>query len=168
LADLEKKVRGDEHHPALISHLSKYRSLMPSLALLFELADRASYEGFDGSSLASSENFVNLEHTKMAAACCDYLESHARRVYSRVVNPQLRVAQELADKIKKRKIGADGSFSCRDVYLKGWSGLDSPEAVNLAAQVLEQDWWIRALPGQSGPFGGRPSDRFEINPKVWE
>jgi putative DNA primase/helicase len=31
LTELEAKVRGDELHPALISHLSKYRSLMPSL-----------------------------------------------------------------------------------------------------------------------------------------
>ncbi|MGO9257924.1 MAG: DUF3987 domain-containing protein [Bryobacteraceae bacterium] len=30
LAELEAKIRGDELHPALISHLSKYRSLMPS------------------------------------------------------------------------------------------------------------------------------------------
>ena len=31
LAELEAKIRGDELHPALVSHLSKYRSLMPSL-----------------------------------------------------------------------------------------------------------------------------------------
>ncbi len=30
-----------ELHPAMIAHLSKYRSLMPSLAALFELADKA-------------------------------------------------------------------------------------------------------------------------------
>src|ERR1039457_1089808 len=41
LARLEVRVRGEELHPALVSHLSKYRSLMPSLALLFELADWA-------------------------------------------------------------------------------------------------------------------------------
>ena len=41
LAGTRSKIRGDELHPALISHSRKYRSLMPSLALLFELADRA-------------------------------------------------------------------------------------------------------------------------------
>ncbi len=129
-------MRGDELHPALISHLSKYKSLMPSLALLFELADRASSEGFDGSSLMASSNFVSLQHAKQAAEFCDYLESHALRVYSCVVTPQLRSAQELADKIKKRKMGTDGFFSCRDVYLKGWTGLDTPEAVRQAVDVL--------------------------------
>jgi putative DNA primase/helicase len=75
------KIRRNDLHPALISHLSKYRSLMPSLALLFELADRASIEGFDGSCLAGRENFVSLEHTRQAAAFCDYLESHAYPEY---------------------------------------------------------------------------------------
>jgi putative DNA primase/helicase len=168
LAELEGKVRGDELHPALISHLSKYRSLMPSLALLFELADLASFEGFEASFIAECDNFVSLEHAKMAAAWCDYLESHALRVYSCVVTPQLRAAQELADKIEKRRIGANGFFSCRDVYLKGWSGLDSPEAARLAVEVLEQGGWIRELSSQSGPLGGRPSDRYAINPRIWE
>lgn len=47
LAELESKIRITDLHPALVSHLSTYRSLMPSLALLFELADCAK-TGFDG------------------------------------------------------------------------------------------------------------------------
>jgi hypothetical protein len=84
------------------------------------------------------------------------------------VTPQLRAARELADKIKHRKVGADGFFSCRDVYLKGWSALDSPEAVKQAAAVLQDAGWVRDLSTESGPFGGRPSNRYEVNPKVWE
>jgi putative DNA primase/helicase len=160
LAELEAKVRGDELHPALVSHLSKYRKLMPAIAVLFELAEWRAGNG--------SADTVSLEHARKAAAWCDYLESHARRVYSCVVNPQLRMARELADKIRNRKVGADGFFSCRDVYLKGWSGLDTPEAVKLAAEVLQDAGWVRDLSGESGPFGGRPSARYEVNPKVWE
>lgn len=168
LTELEAKIRGDEIHPALTSHLSKYRSLMPSLALLFELADMVGSVGFDGASLAVSQNFVSLEHTRQGAAWCEYLESHARRVYSCIVTPELRAARELADKIKKRKVGADGFFSGRDVYLKGWSGLDTPELVKMAAVVLQDAGWVRELPGESGPLGGRPSNRYEVNPQVWE
>ena len=168
LAELEAKVRGNELHPALVSHLSKYRSLMPSLALLFELADRAGSVAFEGSLLTNSPNFVTLEHARQAAAWCEYLESHARRVYSCIVTPQLRAARELAAKIKNRKLGADGFFSCRDVYLKGWGGLDTPEAVKLAAEVLQDAGWLRDVSGKSGPSGGRPSNRYEINPGVWE
>jgi putative DNA primase/helicase len=168
LTALELRIRGDEHHPALISHLSKYRKLMPVLALLFELADRASSEGFDGSSRADLQNFVSLEHARQAAEWCEYLESHARRIYSGIVTPQLRAARELAGKIKSRKVGADGFFSCRGVYLKGWSGLDSPEAVKLAVEILKDAEWIRAVGTEPGPAGGRPSDRYAVNPRVWE
>jgi hypothetical protein len=84
------------------------------------------------------------------------------------VTPQLRAARELADKIKRRKVGADGFFSCRDVYLKGWSGLDSPEAVKQAAEILQDAGWVRDLAGESGPFGGRPSNRYQVNPGVRE
>jgi len=112
LTALEMKIRADDLHPALVSHLSKYRSLMPSLALLFELADLAGSEGFEGSSRRVSENFVSLEHTRQAAAFCDYLESQAGRVYSCLVTPQLRAARELADKIKRRKLGAAFSSGC--------------------------------------------------------
>jgi len=100
LTDLEAKIRRDEHHPAIIAHLSKYRKLMPVLALLFELADRASSEGFEGSSLGNSLNFVSLDHAKQAAAFCEYLESHLPRIYSGIVTPQMHAAQELARKIK--------------------------------------------------------------------
>jgi putative DNA primase/helicase len=160
LAELEAKVRGEELHPALVSHLSKYRKLMPALSVLFELAEWAAGNG--------SADTVSLEHARQAAAWCEYLESHSKRVYSCVVTPQLRAARELAEKIKKRKVGASGFFSCREVYLKGWSGLDSPEAVKLAAEVLLDAGWVRDLSGESGPCGGRPSNRFEVNPAVWE
>ena len=81
---------------------------------------------------------------------------------------QLRAARELADKIKHRKVGADGFFSCREVYLKGWSGLDTPELVRLAVEVLQDAGWMRDVDRESGPFGGRPSTRFQVNPRVWE
>jgi putative DNA primase/helicase len=154
LTELEQKVRDGELHPALASHLAKYRSLMPALAAVFELTDDGTAE-------------VSLEHAKQAAELCDYLESHARRIYSCIVTPQLRAARELAHKIKTHKIGANGVFSRRDVYINGWSGLDSPDAVKHAAEVLEDSGWIRSLLQESGPSGGRPSDRYEINPRVW-
>ena len=160
LAELEAKVRSNELHPALISHLSKYRKLMPALAVLFELAEWAVGDG--------SADTVSLESAKQSAAWCEYLESHARRVYSCVVTPQLRAARELAEKIRNKRVGADGFFSCRQVYLNGWSGLDTPEAVKLAAEALQDAGWVRSVSAEPGPMGGRPSNRFAINPKVWQ
>jgi hypothetical protein len=144
---------------------------MPSLALLFELADRAavgspSLEGESGDSDQCA--CISLEHAEQAVAWCDYLESHARRIYSCITTPQLRAAQAFAEKLKKRQIAPDGFFSCRDVYLKGWSGLDAPELVRMAVEVLQDAGWVRDLDRESGPLGGRPSARYQVNPRVWE
>ena len=130
LAKLEARVRGTELHPALVSHLSKYRSLMPALALLFELADWAAAgpTGAGGSCTDRDQCLlVSLEHAKQAVAWCEYLESHARRIYSCITTPQMRAAQVLGEKLKSRQIALDGFFSGREVYLKGWSGLDTPD-----------------------------------------
>lgn len=170
LTALEAEVRRDDLHPALVSHLSKYRKLMPALALLFELADLvASGFRFDTVESINADYFyVSLEHTKQAAAWCDYLETHAGRIYSCVTTPQMRAAQLLAERISNRKVGSSGFFTCRDVYLKGWSGLDTPEIVKLAADVLQDAGWIRGIGGETGPVGGRPSNRYQVNPKVWK
>jgi putative DNA primase/helicase len=166
LTDLEAKLRINELHPAFLSHLSKYRSLMPALALLFELADRTAA----GAQIkGGSDLLVSLEHAKQAAASCDYFESHAARIYSCVTTPQMRAARELAEKIRMRKVGADGFFTLREVYLKGWSGLDTPEAVRLATQILEDAAWVPEASADPRPSsGGRPSFRYQVNPRVSE
>src|SRR5262249_29276985 len=79
---LETMVRSGEEHPAIESHLAKYRSLVPTLALLLHLAD-----GGQGS--------VPAEATKKAIGWAVYLESHARRVYGIVVDPAGLAAKEL-------------------------------------------------------------------------
>ena len=171
LARLEVRVRGEELHPALVSHLSKYRSLMPSLALLFELADWAAAGPMSVEAGATDPDQclrVSLEHARQAVAWCGYLESHARRIYSCITTPQMRATQLLAEKLKKRQIAPDGFFSCREVYLKGWSGLDTPELARMAVGVLQDAGWIRDVDREPGPFGGRPSARYQVNPRVWE
>ena len=39
LGNLERKICNEELHPAVVSHLGKYRKLMPALALLLNTAD---------------------------------------------------------------------------------------------------------------------------------
>ena len=158
LTGLELRLRGGAIHPALEAHLSKYRSLMPSLAALFCLAEWAP----DGGELEA----IPLYPTQQAAAWCEYLESHAHRLYSCITTPQMRAAREMANKLKAGDLGADGSFTARDVYGNGWSGLDTPETVKAAADVLADSGWIRCELVRPGPGGGRPSTRYVVNPKV--
>ena len=153
LGELEGKVRSREIHPALQAHLAKFRKLMPSLALLFELAD----EGVQT---------VSLGHARQAAACCDYFESHARRVYSMIVSAERQGAAELGRHLAQGWKSSEGVFSVRDVYQNDWRGLENPDKVRLALAVLEDAGWIRSCPAESNSVGGRRSERYAINPKV--
>jgi len=72
--DLERRLRSGEEHEAFVSHLSKYRKLIPSLALINHLCEQG-YGAVDKKSLLR------------AIAYAEYLESHARRVYSFAIRP---------------------------------------------------------------------------------
>lgn len=151
--DLERKIRSGDLHPALAAHLGKFRSLMPSLALLFELADA-------GTSGETGE--VSLIHAQQAAAWCDYLEGHARRVYGCLICAELHAARQWGDKIFQGKLPAE--FSTRDVFLKGWSDFSKPDQARAASRVLEDCGWVR--PAVAEKREGRPSEVWEINPKL--
>jgi putative DNA primase/helicase len=160
-AELEDKIRGESGlPPAMVAHLSKYRSLMPTLALLFELADAAaSNSGVD------VDKTVSLVHARQAAAHCDYLESHAHRVYACITSPETRAARDLASHIQSGDL--PDVFKTRDVYLKGWTGLGSPEQVRAALDILLDACWVRPAEASVPTTGGRPTEAWLVNPKVF-
>ena len=147
----------DSLPPVLVSHLAKYRGLMPTLAGLFELADLVA-AGDRLSDLVP----ISLEHAKQAAAYCEYLESHAKRVYSCNVSPERSAAITLLAQLKKSSLPEP--FTTRDVYLKGWSGLDSPEQARKALGVLESCGWVARVSQEQSSHGGRPTEAWNINP----
>jgi len=152
LTDLEGRLRSADLHPALVSHLAKYRSLMPSLAVLFELAD-------------GGTGIVSLQHAKQAAAFCDYLESHSRRVYSMIVSPERQGAAELGRRLSRGWKSKEGLFTVRDVYQNDWRGLSTPDPVRRALALLEDAGWVR-MSDMDRQGKGRPSEIYLINPKV--
>jgi putative DNA primase/helicase len=154
LSELQHKLRDVGIHTALVSHLAKYRKLMPALALLFELAD-------DG-----SKTTVSFAHARQAAAFCEYLESHARRIYSMVVSPERAAAAELGRHLLNGWKRTEGMFTVRDVYQNDWSGLNTPEKVRPALEILLDAGWIRLL--KTGNRTGRPSQIYAINPRLHE
>jgi putative DNA primase/helicase len=153
LGRLEARIRRDDLHPALVSHLGKMRKTMPALCLLLTLAD-------------AQESPIDLAHAEMAEAWCEYLESHARRVYACVVTPRMKAAADLAAKLKKGDVGENGTVTRRDIYRCQWTGLDDPDKVSDALEILRDVGWVRPSPSEPTPFGGRPADRWLINPKI--
>jgi putative DNA primase/helicase len=153
-ADLEARIRNSDEHPIIRGHLGKYRSLMPSLALITHLCDWPD--------LATP---VTLEATQRAAAWCDYLEAHARRIYHALTARVDTAARLLGEKIRAHKL--PDLFAARDVYRHEWIGLTEPNDVARALEVLESLSWLVAELPRSGPAGGRPAMRYRVNPKIW-
>ena len=154
LTGLESKIR-QESNPLISEHLAKYRSLMPSVALVLHLVDVA------GSGVPGS---VTNEAAIKAAGWCEYLESHARRVYGLLGDEGTRAAAELAAKIKAGKV--DDGFTVRDIYhRKGWHLLDTKEFVTGACQELIDAGWLRQE--QVDIPGRQPKVVYYINPKIF-
>jgi len=153
--ELEVRLRSTELPPALESHLAKYRSLMPSLALLFQLI-----EFVDG---AATNGAVSLKPTLQAAAWCEYLETHARRLYSSAENPAMEGARVLLDRVRKGDV-SDGD-STRSVYRRHWVKLSTSEEVNRACQVLEEFGWLRI---EAVKTSGRSTSRLRLHPSLRE
>src|SRR5690606_10128440 len=133
----------------LESHLAKYRSLVPSLALLIHLLDG----GVGPVGAASVER--SLRWAK-------YLEAHARRVFAGGLRADLASATELSTRITEGKLGEQ--FRVRDVYHKGWRGLANRSAAQSAVDVLVEFDWLFA--SEDKPPAGRPTVTYRINPLV--
>ncbi len=152
-SDLERRLREPEMAscPAFESHLAKYRSLMPSLALIFHLTECVSFV---------SASAVGLENAKRAAAWCEFLEAHARKIYAAEMNAEVSAAHALADKIRAGAVEDGGSV--RDLYRPQWSGLKMPEAVWSGLMELQKLGWLRV---EERETGGRTTDVVVLNPK---
>lgn len=157
LTELHTRKLATEDNPLICEHLGKYRSLMPSLALIIHLIDVA-----DGASPAP----ISEHAAMMAAAWCDYLESHARRIYGMIQSPEREAAATLAEHIKAGKL--DNPFTVKHVYDKGWYMLKERVEVEAACHVLEDEYWlICEKPRLSSNKGGRPKlAEYWINPAV--
>ena len=149
--ELERTLRNDTEHPAFEAHLSKYRKLVPALALLIHLANRDSGP-------------VSLATLNKAFIWASYLEAHARRIYSAVSRPDTAAARELAKHLERGELAE--RFTLRETYRKGWAGLASKEDAEAATEILCDSGWIRAVVDVGRTIGRPPSPAFETNPKL--
>lgn len=156
--EIQQEVRSDQlEHPALEAHLVKYASLMPSLALVFELADWAASDG------ATIPPRVSLTHAKQAAAWCEFLLEHAQRIYALGIQDTAMRARTLTRHLARGDLPA--TFTARDVYTRHWSGLSTEQAASEPLDLLEHLGWLRSHRRQTG---GRPTTVYTVNPRVAE
>lgn len=145
---LHKNLIVAEEAPLLRQHFAKFEKLFCAVSLILHLA-----EGRIGP--------VQADTALRAAAWCEYLAGHARRVYGLLEVAKVGSAQTLAKRIAAGKL-AD-HFTARDVLRKGWSGLDTMRQVEAALALLEEFGHIVGFEQEDGP--GRPTTRYAINPK---
>ena len=148
-AGFEHRIRSGNDHAAFEAHLSKYRKLVPALALLIHLADN------------SAGGVIGETALLKALAWADYLESHARRAYASVTQAQVEGAKALLHRIHRGDVSSP--FVARDVYLKHWAHLSEPKEVHEAVRLLADLNYLRK---DEQPTGGRPKGAICINPKV--
>jgi putative DNA primase/helicase len=154
-AEVEPRYRSGEYPAAIESHMLKYRSLFASLALLFECVDFV-----DG---VSKSGEVREESALRAAAWCSYLESHVIRIYSPLLDTPERRAHNLLERLKMGDVRH--GTKTRDVWRKGWTGLNTAEDLAQALDILEPLGWVRRVMIKSSG-AGRPSERLHLHPEL--
>jgi len=157
-SDFEPRLLSGNEHAALEAHLSKYRKLVPALALLNHLAENTG---------AKAVGEIDL---LKALAWADYLETHAKRAYASVTQAEAESARALLQRIRRCEItDRDGNvltdkFTPRDVYMKHWAYLATTEATHEAVRVLCDMDYLREV--RIADTGGRPKFEYLINPKA--
>jgi hypothetical protein len=149
---LENNLRSEEHHPALESHISKYRKLVPALALLNHL-------------IIGGQGTIGIDSLKRAIGWQEFLLTHATRAYAAVTSATMDSAKALSRHIERGAL-KDG-FTVRNVYRNNWSLLSSVKEAAEAVEVLVDLGWLRvAQDKQVNGTDGRPTVRYFINPRL--
>ena len=145
---LERRLRSDEWPSHLREHFSKYRGLVPKLAMIDHVTD-----GRTGD--------VGLVSVRKAIAFAAYLETHAVRAYGAGPQGEVEAAKTILAHLKNGGLKREG-FTAREIYRARWKGLDK-ERANLGLQLLVDHEWLTVT--RKG-IGGQSSVIFALNPKA--
>jgi len=144
-----------EDNPLMAEHFGKFRSLLPSLALIFHCIDIAAGKG---------SGAVSARAARLAVAWCKYLETHARRIYAVAESPEHDAAVRLSDKIKAGALPSP--FNAKTIYLRGWHGLADRKEVEAACDILLDEGWLRREQRPKLATGRAPLPDYHINPAL--
>lgn len=146
----EKWLRNDDNLPSYLkSHFAKYRSLVPSIALIIHIANK-------------NTGAVDVESTIKAVKWIEYLTPHAKRIYGNILSAEEQTAQLIAKKLLNWDL--PGEFTVRELYTKHWSGISKDTAEEGLKVLQDANWGI--LYNKS--MGNKPSMAFIVNPKIYK
>lgn len=147
----QRRLRGDDLPEAFESHLSKYASMVPSIALLLHLA-------------SGQRGPVSGMAMSTAIRWSEYLESHAQRLYAVATSPQ----RQHAGPLLRRLIAwpNDRPIRAAAIAKRGWSGLTSAEVVKETLELLAESGWVQAIEAKPTKLGGRPTTNWIVHPQA--
>ena len=150
---LESRLRSnDVGCSAFESHLAKYRSLMPSLALLFWILEDPNHMQGNG--------LVSTAATTLAIRWCEFLEQHASKAYRIGQNAEALAVKKLSECVEFGLV--PHASSVRSIYRKQWTHLKTPRLVEHALDSLEELNWLRVV---HATVQGGKSKKIMIHPK---
>jgi len=145
---LEFRLRSGELHPAMESHLAKYRKLVPTLALINHLTDNGTGP-------------VDEMSTRRAIQFSEYLETHARRAYAAGSEAEVAAAKAILNRIRKGDLSS--GFTARDISQRDWANLTDRDQIQAGLGLLADCDWIAASRIETG---GRPKIIYLVNPRA--
>lgn len=152
----EKRLRAGDLPPHMEAHLAKYKKLLPALCLVFEHVK----EAVNG----KHPSAVSAQTLESAIGWLAYFESHANRIYGSGANAIPKIAKELINHLRKGDIKEP--FTIRDIYYgKHWSGLGTAKQVEEVVEYLVEKHYLARKLVKSG---GRPTEKYWINPQIYE
>lgn len=139
----------NEQSPLMQQHFGKFEKLFCSIALILHLA-----EGSIGPVTATS--------ALRAAAWCEYLTGHARRIYGLVEAAKVTTARMVSRRLAEGKL--EDGFTVRDLVRKQWSGVTTAMQAETALAILEENGHVQSQDGINTL--GRPTVRYYVNPQI--
>jgi len=138
-----------EQNPLMQQHFGKFEKLFCSIALILHLA-----EGSIGP--------VTATGALRAAAWCEYLTGHARRIYGLVEAAKVTTARMVSRRLAEGKL--EDGFTVRDMVRKQWSGVTTALQAETALAILEENGHVQSQDGINTL--GRPTVRYYVNPQI--
>lgn len=139
MKEIQAEARSGQLPQIMESHLLKMPKTVSGIALVFALVN-------------GDKDQVSLDSTAMALDWADYLRTHATRLYSSSIYAEIHAAHTILRKSKE----LDSPFTSREVYRKGWSGMDK-QVVNEALELLVDHNFLIA---NDVSTGGRPKMEY--------
>ncbi len=143
---LQLRLRQGQMPECLEAHLGKFPKLVPAIALACELCGHR-------------EGTISRQSLDKAIRWAEYLEAHAKRIYSSAMNSEVIAAHALANKLPRL---IKGPFTARDVYRRGWTDLTDSLDVQRATELLVDQGWLGTEERETKI--GRPTTVYWVNP----